>query len=225
MPSIVFPKAFLDLKCFDNLSFSQKSMLSANAKVHNFKKNQVIFEAKEESSDIFFVMNGAVKNFMSSDDKEHIVGITSQGEIFGECCLFGAISRQVSSIVLSEKACVVSVSFDLVKSLMQENFQFNLDILKMIGEKVFQKEERLRFFATKDARERIVKFLQENALSLGRKVGLEMLLKHDLTQQDIASFTGTSRQTVTTVLNDLKNQNKIFMQRKSILIRDVAALC
>lgn len=51
-----------------------------------------------------------------------------------------------------------------------------------------------------------------------------MLIKHGLTQQDIANFTGTSRQTVTTVLNDLKSKNKIHLRRKSILIRDLTAL-
>jgi CRP-like cAMP-binding protein len=51
-----------------------------------------------------------------------------------------------------------------------------------------------------------------------------MLVKHSLTQQDIANFTGTSRQTVTYVLNDLKRQNQIYFKRKSILIRDIASL-
>ncbi|MBK7698438.1 MAG: winged helix-turn-helix domain-containing protein [Saprospiraceae bacterium] len=60
--------------------------------------------------------------------------------------------------------------------------------------------------------------------SFGLPIGHETLLKHEFTQQDIASFTGTSRQTVTTVLNDLKKSNKIHFKRKAILIRDVAHL-
>ena len=48
----------------------------------------------------------------------------------------------------------------------------------------------------------------------------EMLIRHSFTQQDIANFTGTSRQTVTTILNDLKKNNQIILSRKRILIRD-----
>ncbi|MEO1713645.1 MAG: helix-turn-helix domain-containing protein [Bacteroidota bacterium] len=51
-----------------------------------------------------------------------------------------------------------------------------------------------------------------------------MLVKHCLTQQDIANITGTSRQTVTSVLNDLKKENLIYFNRRSILIRDMAKL-
>jgi CRP/FNR family cyclic AMP-dependent transcriptional regulator len=79
--------------------------------------------------------------------------------------------------------------------------------------------------ALNDARERIIQFLKINAQSFGQAVGFEVLLKHDFTQQDIANFTGTSRQTVTTVMNDLKKRNQIFFKRKSILIRDIKALC
>ena len=76
-----------------------------------------------------------------------------------------------------------------------------------------------------DARTRVINFLKENAITFGNKVGFnELLLKHSFTQQDIADFTGTSRQTVTTVLNDLKRSNIISLNRKRILIRDFAQL-
>jgi CRP-like cAMP-binding protein len=55
-------------------------------------------------------------------------------------------------------------------------------------------------------------------------VGYEMLVKHSLTQQDIANLTGTSRQTVTSVLNDLRKSDLIYFNRKSILIRDMTRL-
>ena len=43
-------------------------------------------------------------------------------------------------------------------------------------------------------------------------------------EADIANLTGTSRQTVTSVLNDLKKHNLIYFSRNSILIRDVKKL-
>jgi CRP-like cAMP-binding protein len=45
-----------------------------------------------------------------------------------------------------------------------------------------------------------------------------------LTHKDIAALTGTSRQTVTTILNELKDKNLINFDRKKILIRDLTAL-
>jgi CRP-like cAMP-binding protein len=110
------------------------------------------------------------------------------------------------------------------KRLMQFNSQLSFRVLNMIGKRLQRAEDRLESLIFKDARERIIDFLKDNALQRGRKVGFETLFKHSLTQQDIANFTGTSRQTVTSVLNDLRKSNQIYFNRKSILIRDLANL-
>ena len=99
-----------------------------------------------------------------------------------------------------------------------------MGVVSLIGLKLRQTENQLESLIFKDARARIIDFIIENANQSGRQVGLETLLKHSLTQQDIANYTGTSRQTVTAVLNDLRKTNKIYFTRSSILIRDLAAL-
>jgi CRP-like cAMP-binding protein len=52
------------------------------------------------------------------------------------------------------------------------------------------------------------------------KVGYGLKLKHELTHQDIANLTATSRQTVTIILNELRELELINFDRKSILIHD-----
>lgn len=48
----------------------------------------------------------------------------------------------------------------------------------------------------------------------GRQIGFETLVKHNMTHQDIADLTGTSRQMVTAVLNQLKRSNVLYFNRK-----------
>lgn len=76
----------------------------------------------------------------------------------------------------------------------------------------------------KDAKTRVIDFLKGLLTKQGRKVGFEMLIKHSFTQQDIANITGTSRQTVTSVLNELKKSKSIQFNRNTILVRDMARL-
>tara|TARA_B110000046_G_scaffold34410_1_gene37243 strand:- start:11405 stop:11608 length:204 start_codon:yes stop_codon:yes gene_type:complete len=66
--------------------------------------------------------------------------------------------------------------------------------------------------------------MKEMAEKYGKKIGVEVLVKHDLTHQDIANLTATSSQTVTTVLNQLKEKNLIYMERKRFLIREIDKL-
>jgi len=108
---------------------------------------------------------------------------------------------------------------------MKNNFKFSGAVLLMMGGRLRRAEERLESLIFKDARARIIDFLKDAAGRQGRRIGIdELLVKHSLTQQDIANITGTSRQTVTSVLNDLKKSNLIHFTRRSFLIRDMAKL-
>jgi CRP-like cAMP-binding protein len=69
-----------------------------------------------------------------------------------------------------------------------------------------------------------VEFLRDWAYEKGKKVGFETMMKNYLTHKDIASLTGTSRQTVTTILNELKDKNIINFDRRRILVRDMEKL-
>ncbi len=104
---------------------------------------------------------------------------------------------------------------------MQANSLLSMAVTKNIGEKLRNIERRLESLIFKDARERIIDFMKEMAAKYGKAIGVEILVKHDLTHQDIANLTATSRQTVTTVLNDLKEKNLIYMERKRFLIREI----
>jgi CRP-like cAMP-binding protein len=110
------------------------------------------------------------------------------------------------------------------QKLMQDNQRLIFACMAHISQRLQRVEERLAKLVVKDARERIIEFLQETATREGRRVGFETLVKHHLTQQEIASLTGTSRQTVTSVFNELKRSNLIYFNRNSILIRDVEKL-
>jgi CRP-like cAMP-binding protein len=108
--------------------------------------------------------------------------------------------------------------------LMKSNAEMSSAFMADIGKRLTRAESRLESLIFKDARSRIIDFLKDSLEKRGRQVGFEVMFKHSLTQQDIANLTGTSRQTVTSVLNELKKENLIYFTRKSILVRDVAKL-
>jgi CRP-like cAMP-binding protein len=58
----------------------------------------------------------------------------------------------------------------------------------------------------------------------GVKYADEIQLNHSLTHQDIANLTATSRQTVTSILNELKEDEIIKFDRQTILVHDIEKL-
>jgi len=207
------------------LSESEIAQMASTGELRIFKKHDYLFESGQISNEIFFLLNGVVKvTAKATDGREVIKMILHPKAILSEHSLADEKIRTNDATILTTEATVFAINVSIIQDMMLKNPKLAICIINFIGRKLKYAEERLESLALNDARERIVQFLKVNAESFGQSVGYETLLKHDFTQQDIASFTGTSRQTVTTVLNDLKKNNKIFFKRKAILIRDVASL-
>lgn len=210
---------------FSPLSENEISRLTSNSRIKVFKKNRYVYRPGDDCHYLYFLINGTLKvGCSSTDGREVIKTILHPRALFGEESLFGHEVFNDFAKVISSEVTLLVIRVNEFRSLMSTNIDLNFNIFNLIGKKLKKTENRLESLIFNDARTRIINFIKENAKNFGRQVGFEMLLKHSLTQQDIANYTGTSRQTVTSVLNDLKKSNQIYFKRKSILIRDMATL-
>ena len=189
------------------------------------KKHESIYLNGGDCEEMYILKEGTVKiGKMSCDGKEMIKSIIHSGTIFGESGVMGIKSYDNSAKAMEHNVRYYMISISDFKSFLEADSELCWKVISGIGKKLRYAEQRLESLVFKDARERIIDFLIDNANNIGQKIGYETLIRHSLTQQDIANFTGTSRQTVTSVLNDLKKTNQIYFKRKSILIRDMASL-
>lgn len=213
----------LDIELFNVLSREELFELAEMCRIRKINRHRFVFEQGDSSDSIYFLLEGTIKfGIHSEDNKEVIKSILHPKAMFGESAVLGTSRSNFAKAM--DEVKYIEVAVEDFKKIMQRNFEFNLRIIDIMGKKLSIAEKRLESLVLQDARTRIIEFIKENAMNFGKQVGYEMLLKHSLTQQDIANFTGTSRQTVTSVLNDLKKNNQIYFKRKSILIRDMASL-
>lgn len=210
---------------FDCLNEEEKAKLESMAEYKVRPKFSYIYLPDESSDQIFFLAKGIVKIAMHSDDgKEIIKSLFQPLAMFGELGIIGETRRQDLAQALREEVHVYTLKVDDLKKLMRLNFQLCDRIMALFGNRLMRAENKLESLIFKDARTRIVEFIKDSMTRSGRKVGLEMLLKHSLTHQDIANITCTSRQTVTLVLNELRKSDLIYFNRGKILVRDIARL-
>jgi CRP-like cAMP-binding protein len=191
----------------------------------NFKKDQFIYFPDETAQNLYMISAGRVRiGHYLDDGKEVIKSILTPGEIFGELALAGEERRSDFAQAMDDKTIVCPLSIEELKNLMYDNKELSFKILKLVGLRLMKLERKLELLVFKDARTRIIEFLKDAAAWKGQKVGFETMIPTKLTHKDIAALTGTSRQTVTTILNELKEKNLINFDRKKILIRDLEKL-
>ena len=207
------------------LSKDEISQLMTEGQEIILTKDEKIFAQGDECNHWYYLLDGIVKiTHEGSFGKEVIKSIVHGEHIINELELGIKTEHHDSAIVISDNAKFLRLDSSVLFNLVRTNTTFALCLIDFLTSRLKMSEKRLESLALNDARERIISFLKDNAEKFGTPVGYEMLLRHNFTQQDIANYTGTSRQTVTTVLNDLKKSNKINFRRKSILIRDLKAL-
>lgn len=213
------------LPMFGSLNESELAQLADYTQFRTAPRYHFIFVPDETAEHLFFLVQGRVKTgTFSSEGREIIKELVAPETMFGDLALAGEEKRSEFAQSLNEGAQYLSIKLSDFKSLMDGNLPLVFACMNHISHRLQRAEERLANLVVKDARERIIEFLQNTATREGRRVGFETLVKHHLTQQEIASLTGTSRQTVTSVFNELKRSNLIYFNRNTILIRDVDKL-
>ena len=214
-----------ELSLFNVLDARERLFLASKLERKKISKHSIIYEKNSSAHSIYFLIKGSVKISQTSDDgREVIKRFLIPGNMFGELALLGGKVYQDNAVSLNDEVEVYQLRAHHLLGMMRDNHELTLHILKWVYERIESMEKKLEAMVLKDARARIIDFLKETANKVGRKVGFELLIKLSLTQQDIANIVGTSRQTVTTVLNELKRENLIHFNRRSILIRDISKL-
>ncbi len=212
---------------FSKLNESELEVLINASSFNKAGKNSLIFSQGDETENIFFLIGGIIKlgSFDPVQNKEIINSIVNGQTLIGEQSVLGAETYDCNAkVISSQDAVYLAIPKKVFKFMLRSNFDFNLTFLEYVGNNIRSKDTRIESLVLRDARFRVIEFIKQNANKFGKKVGFETLIQHPLTQQDIANYTGTSRQTVTTILNELKKANKIFVKRKSILVRDLESI-
>ena len=169
--------------------------------MQNISKNQPIYFPHEPSKSIYFLKKGRVKlTRMSPDGKEMILGLINKGEVFGEMSYLDEDERKEFATTLDE-VLVCAINKDDFKQFVDHNPELNLRL-------------------TKDAGQRVISFLLRLADENGKQIGDEIFVKPFLKHQDIAELTACSRQTVNSVLTDLREKGVINFDRKKLIIQN-----
>ena len=190
----------------------------------SFKKGEFIYFSDDTADKVFFIHEGAVKIAgYTEDGNEHIKAVLHPGEIFGELAVYGE-NKRGDYAQAAEKTEVCILAKEDVVSLMRDINGFQAFLNKLMGQRVIYTQKRLESLLFKDAKTRVAEYVLEQANKSGRRSSGQVKLRNYLTHQEIASYTGTSRQTVTTVLNQFREDEIIDFDRKSITIKDFQSL-
>ncbi len=210
---------FENFNFLKSMSKDEKMDLSQCSVMKEVKKNDMVYLPHDASSRIYFLKSGKVKiTSYSPDGREFIHALLEKGEIFGELALAGETKREQYAVV-TENAVVCEIGAREFEKFLKRNPALNLEVTKLIGFRLKKIRARLERMWFKPAIDRVKSVLYELGQDHGNKTESGVLIPLRLTHKDLASLAATTRQTTTSILNDLEKKGVITYDRKSILLK------
>jgi CRP/FNR family transcriptional regulator len=193
-------------------------LIDVNRSSFQAKKGELIFREGEEVKGIYFVYSGSVKVHKKwGSEKELIVRFAKKGDIVGHRGLGKDNLYPISATAL-EPVTVCFIALDFFQASLKVNHEVLFQLMMFFAEELKESERKMRNLAHMPVKGRIAQAL----LTLREKFGLNTAGFIDivLSRQDLASYSGTTYETVFRIMGELVQEGAISVAGKQIAIVD-----
>ena len=194
--------------------------------VHNFLEavnGEYIYFPFQNHNKLYFAKDGFIKlGYIDEAGNEIIKEIIQKGEVFGQLTL--EKNNEADEFAQAYKSNVSLCAFTMEDflRLLQKKPQMAIAFSFHLGNKLRKVENRLLNILNKDVKSRLIQLLLQLAADNNSIADNRAVIDKFLTHDDLAKLIGSSRQTVTTTLNQFEKQHLITIAKKNIAINDVA---
>lgn len=190
---------------FNHLESDQMDEIMKATRSVSYEKGEIIYRPGEQSDSLYIVNRGKIRIYRLSDSgKEQLIRILNPGDFTGELALFSeSIHESYAEAMENTDVCMITRS-DLQKFLMKFP-SISLKILSEFSRRLKAAEKQTARFATEKVETRIALFLAECVDGKGKS--MEFVLP--MSKKDLASYLGTTPETISRKLADLEDAGYI----------------
>ncbi|MFP4020814.1 MAG: Crp/Fnr family transcriptional regulator [bacterium] len=207
-----------EIPFFSLLSEKELNLIDKIAGETNFKKGEYIFFEGEAGDKFFIIKNGQVKlTKMIKNGDEQILNIFSSNDIIAEIVAFDKGNYPASAVTMTDTEVIVFDQSEL-EDLIMKHPSIGVKLLREMSHRLRRAQENVRDLALKDSSAKVAGLLIFLAEKYGKQKKDKVVLDISLTQQELASMIGSSRETVSRVLGQFEGEDLIKTSRKKIII-------
>lgn len=199
------------INLFDGLDSEELKRIESVTPVHIVKKGTLIMTPHEERRALYLVKSGVVRLYhITGEGKELTIDLLGTGNLFGEIASFAAGDPHTYAVTI-EDAVICSIDHVQFRQVMTERPELALRFIEIISARLKEVEELLERMAYGSVRQRLLFLLHKLSEKFKRDIPVReegadpswVQLEVELTHQELASMTGSIRETVTAMMNEL----------------------
>lgn len=186
-------------------------------------KHHQVFEPGMPCDAIFFIERGRVRlTRLSPEGKTVILALLGPGDLIGEAAWESGEHDSYAETV--EETRLYQIGRESFQNFVRENPDFGLRLIQIVGVRLKEAQARIEDLVFRPVPSRVARLLLSLAETHGKVTPNGIRVEFRLTHQEIANLVGSSRVTVTQILNRFRHLNWIDIESKRVTIYNLVAL-
>jgi len=212
------------ISLFSGLSDAELDALAGRLGKRTFGRGVIIFHKDSPGDTTYIIETGKVRIFALSESGQEIsVRICGTGEVFGELSMLDGLPRSAGAMALEETR-VLTLQREDYRELLEAYPHMAKGIIATLTARVRYTTQYAENLAFLDVEGRVAQRLLELANLYGVQAPAGVEIGMQLTQSDLASLVGATRERVNKVLAAFRNQGLIESDAERIIVRDPRGL-
>jgi len=214
-----------EVPLFEELGDAELSILAQRVRQRRYKEDDTIFHKRDPGVALYIIVNGKVKiHDESPEGTDSIIAILDTGEFFGELAVIDGEERSADATTLAPTELLMLTRDDL-HDILQRYPKIGLCLLTTLAGRLRRTTEDYLAYSTLDINGRLAMQLLRLAEQHGIMTAAGVRIDLKLTQTDLGSLVGASRESVNKVMGYFRRQAWVAVDEKGqILVKDQAAL-
>jgi CRP/FNR family cyclic AMP-dependent transcriptional regulator len=213
-----------DMPFLKQLGREDAAALLSHMRRRTVPRGRPLLHVGAAGDEVVIVLEGRVKLLAyGADRREVVLGLRGPGELIGEMAALGGQRRTASAVAVDEVEAAY-LSADELRGFLGSHPSVALVLIRMLVRRLSEADRDRIDLATQDSVGRVAKRLVELATDHGRPDGTGTRIQLSLTQDDLASWTGATRETVSRALALMRRLGWIGTDHRSITVLDPDAL-
>lgn len=182
-------------------------------------KGEVLGDPNSKRDSVFILRSGRIRVFLALEDKEYTLAFLEPGDLYSTHSRAYVQAVRDSEVLVAETALVMGKLGALPGAAPA--------IVRVLGEALGNSMRIIEDLAFRDVEGRLARFLDGMLVRKGVERDGALHLALDLTTEDIAHLLGTTRQTVSSLVNRLTREgilarsgNGAFVIHRADLLRE-----
>lgn len=192
---------------FNHLDQESMNKIATKANTKNLKRGEYLYKAADKNDSIYIVHRGQVRIFhLAESGKEQLIRILTPGEFTGASTIFSDDTYHDHFGEATKNTSICVINRNDLQELLNEYPEISMKILQSMSDRLQQSEKQTASVAIEQVTNRIIYYLED---LVGIDAGDETTVELPMTRKDIASYLGTTPETLSRKFKELENAGLI----------------